>query len=82
MCEDAIVANADFAAVIDGSTSKGQLRFNGKTTGRMAMEILADAVLNVLSPEDEMPHALAKLTASIRKFYEKNGLCEEAARHA
>lgn len=82
MCEDAIVANADFAAVIDGSTSKGLLRFNGKTTGRMAMEILADAVLNVLSPEDEMPHALAKLTASIRKFYEKNGLCEEVARHA
>lgn len=46
------------------------------------MEILADAVLNVLSPEDEMSHALAKLTTSIRNFYEKNGLCEEAGMYA
>ena len=81
LCEDGIAVGADFAAVVDGSTSKGSLRVGGKTSGRLAMEILTDAVANDLAPTDDMRQAADKLTARVRRFYEANGLCDEALRH-
>lgn len=71
----------DFAAVIDGSTSKGNLRWNGKTSGRMAMELLADAITG-LATESTATDALECLTMCIHRFYLSHGLCEEMKRKA
>ena len=80
LCEDGIVTNADFAAVIDGSTSKGDFRFQGKTSGRTAMEILSGTILHDLPPEADMPQAVALFTESIRKCYEAHGWEKNMAR--
>ena len=44
LCEDGIAESRDFFAVIDGSTSKGTLRMDGKSSGRMAMEVLRASI--------------------------------------
>lgn len=72
----------DFAAVIDGSTSKGTLRLNGKTSGRLAMEILSETVRETLEPEDDINTAVEKLTAGLKRFYLEQDCHDEAARHA
>ena len=71
----------DFAAVVDGSTGKGTLRIRGKTTGRMAMELVCNALCG-LPAESTAEQAVAVLTERIRRCHEENGLCEEAARHS
>ncbi len=43
-CEDVIVDTENFKAVIDGVTSKHGLLFDGKTGGRFAAEIVAEAI--------------------------------------
>lgn len=66
----------DFAAVIDGSTSKGNMQWSGKTTGRTAMELLTDSIVSL--PERSTAFtALEVLTERIRRFYVQHGLCEE-----
>ena len=81
LCEDGIVESRDFFAVIDGSTSKGTLRMDGKSSGRMAMEVLR-ASIPCLPKDADAATAAACLTSAIRHYYEVHGLYEEAARHA
>lgn len=62
-CEDAIVINDDYIAIIDGVTAKSQRKYAGKSSGRIAQEILkrkfselpgnlkAAELLNALSEE-------------------------------
>lgn len=80
-CEDGIVTTDDFAAVIDGSTSKGNLRWNGKTSGRMAMELLTVAIAG-LSAEATAGEALTCLTECIHGFYIRHDMWDEAQRKA
>lgn len=78
--EDGIVTTDDFAAVIDGSTSKGHTLWDGKTTGRTAMELLADSIARL--PEESTAFtALECLTDHIRRFYAQHGVCEEMKRN-
>ena len=44
LCEDALVITPFFAAVVDGATSKCDLSFDGKTTGRLASELLSGVI--------------------------------------
>lgn len=81
LCEDGIAESRDFFAVIDGSTSKGTLRMDGKSSGRMAMEVLR-ASIPCLPKDADAATAAACLTSAIRHYYEMHGLYEEAARHA
>ena len=81
LCEDGIAESRDFFAVIDGSTSKGTLRMDGKSSGRMAMEVLR-ASIPCLPKDADAATAAACLTSAIRHYYEVHGLYEEAARHA
>ena len=81
LCEDGVVVTPDFAAVIDGSTSKGNLRLEGKTTGQTAMELLSRAVADLLDAEDDMPEAIQKFTECLQKTYEKYNILDEAVRH-
>lgn len=59
-CEDGFVVTDDFAAVIDGSTSK----IAGRNAGRRAMEIICNALKNM--PADIDKHTLLQhLTAAL-----------------
>lgn len=81
LCEDGIVTTDSFYAVIDGSTSKGALRIDGKTPGRIAMEILQDAIRRL--PEDiHAAEAIHLLTMAICHFYKTRRLYEEVSLHA
>ncbi|MCD8318419.1 MAG: hypothetical protein LUC45_06115 [Paraprevotella sp.] len=80
MCEDGIVTTDDFAAVIDGSTSKGTLRFGKKTSGRMAMELLCEE-LTSLPAECSVVQAVSQLTSCLRQYYQQHDLYEEAVRY-
>ena len=43
LCEDAVFVGKRFVAVIDGVTSKGKHKYQGKTSGKRASEVLREA---------------------------------------
>ena len=70
--EDGIFVSADFAAVVDGSTSKLAPQFAaafqeaGLTTGRLACQTVCDA-LSALPADASAPDALSLLTDALRQ---------------
>ncbi len=44
MCEDTYFISEDFVAVIDGVTSKSDFTYDGKTTGKLASEIIKEVL--------------------------------------
>lgn len=74
--EDGIVVTPYYIAVIDGATSKSDFSLDGKKSGRLAMEIVCDAV-RTLSPDATMPEAMRHITSAIADFYTAHGLDEE-----
>lgn len=68
--EDAIVTTDDFAAVIDGSTSKSTLPPlpNGKTGGQMAAEIVA-SVIRTMPADIDIHTFVDRVNAAFRKQY-------------
>jgi hypothetical protein len=74
-CEDAIYIGPYFVAVIDGATSRTERRWDGKTGGRIAAEILK-ATFDQL-PYDAHPYqARAIFTKAIRDLYEQYGVAD------
>lgn len=61
-CEDGIVVTDAFAAVVDGATDKGSLRFDDMTPGRFAMRACLEAV-RALDPRSDAESAVAHLTS-------------------
>lgn len=55
------------------------MQWDGKTTGRMAMELLSDSIVE-LPKECTAFVALDYLTDRIHRFYVQHGLCEEMKR--
>lgn len=52
-CEDGIIVNENFAAVIDGSTSKTPIRMNGLcSNGRYCMELIKNCISSISSDID------------------------------
>ena len=76
LCEDGIVVNDCFAAVIDGATNKSGFSFQAKNPGRIAMELVREAVLN-LSADIDAPEALQVINRHIRDWYAERGMLEE-----
>ena len=74
-CEDGIVLTDNFVAVIDGSTAKSDFTFGGKKPGRMAMEIISDAIRELPSDVD-IAAAVYMITKRIHDFYVANNLLE------
>ena len=69
LCEDGIVVNDDFVAVIDGSTSKTPLRINdGMTNGRFCMEKVC-SLLNDIPCDTTMEKFCAMATDMIFRIY-------------
>lgn len=78
LCEDALVITPGFAAVIDGATSKSPLRFSGKTTGRVAAELLSEVVA-ALPADATLDRFVAEAGERFIVFYRCNGILERAA---
>ena len=68
LCEDAIYAGDHYLAVIDGVTAKGQKRYDGKTSGRAAAEVLCRALARL--PENlRAAEGIFSLNAALTAAY-------------
>ncbi len=80
-CEDGYLVTQDFAAVVDGSTSKSRYPHPGLSTGRAAMHTVLAALRN-LPAESTMPQALTHFTEALRRatfsYYHTSRLPAEA----
>ena len=72
-CEDGFFFSPDFAAVIDGCTTRSGLEYGGKSPGRLAMETVKDA-LSKMPRDISCLDALKMLDKAIADFYETEGM--------
>ena len=68
--EDALYLGPHFVAVIDGATSKTERRWDGKTGGRVAAELVR-AAFDQLSPAATARQAVDAFTLAIKNLYER-----------
>lgn len=80
-CEDSIVITNDFAAVIDGSTSKTPKRLDpSMKNGRFAMLLIGEYIKQM--PADyTMNNFCRGITLRIAEEYAKRGIAEDMAKH-
>ncbi len=80
-CEDGIVITNDFAAVIDGSTSKTPKRLDpSMKNGRFAMLIISEYIKQM--PADYTINDFCRgITLRIAEEYAKRGIAEDMAKH-
>ena len=80
-CEDGIVITNDFAAVIDGSTSKTPKRLDpSMKNGRFAMLLIGEYIKQM--PADyTMNNFRRGITLRIAEEYAKRGIAEDMAKH-
>ncbi|WP_371069073.1 hypothetical protein [Sediminibacillus sp. JSM 1682029] len=76
LCEDMIVINEDFAAVIDGATNVSGRMINGKSPGRIAAEIVKQTV-GRLDRKVTLEGMIKQINQSMQNFYQEQGLLEE-----
>lgn len=69
LCEDEIVVTKDFVAVVDGSTSKGTVRYTEKSTGRTAADIVSFALKELVPADTDMASAVSIVSEAIHGFY-------------
>ncbi len=70
-CEDALVILPDFVCVIDGATTKSDLRFAGRTPGLAAARALTTAIKR-LPPDSDAPTAVAVMTSALAQLYRRH----------
>lgn len=80
-CEDGIVITNDFAAVIDGSTSKTPKRLGpSMKNGRFAMLLISEHIKQM--PADYTMNDFCRgMTLRIAEEYNKRGIAEDMAKH-
>lgn len=65
--EDGMIVTPYFAAVIDGATAKSTFTYDGKKTGRLAMELALEAIHDF--PKDiDAAGAISRITEKIHDF--------------
>ena len=69
LCEDTIVANDNFVAIIDGVTSKSDFSYQRKTTGKWASTIVAQ-VLDESPEETTLPEIISRVNQQFTDFYD------------
>ena len=74
--EDGMIVTPYFAAVIDGATAKSTFTYEGKKTGRLAMELVLEAIRDF--PKDiDAADAIRRITKKIYDFYVQHNLLDE-----
>lgn len=66
--EDRIVLTPHFASVVDGATAESDFLCEGRTTGQMAVRLIARAIAD-LPADADMMEATSLITNAIRDFY-------------
>ena len=80
-CEDGIVITNDFAAVIDGSTSKTPTRLEpSMKNGRFAMMLISEYI-KLMSADYSMDDFCRGITLRFAEEYDKRGITERMAEH-
>lgn len=69
LCEDTFYMSENFIAVIDGVTSKSDFTYKGKTTGKLASEIIKD-VLEKANKEVCINEIIKEINKEFTKFYQ------------
>lgn len=72
-CEDALVATDNYACVIDGATSKFEITYDGKTSGRLASEIISSTVKN-LSIDIGWNEIIKIISEELNNYYKKKNI--------
>lgn len=70
LCEDGLFISENFIAVIDGVTAKTPVLLNGKTGGRLAMEVLSKALEN-LDKNVSCEEAFLTLNSQVAEILDK-----------
>ena len=76
VCEDLITVSSDFVAVFDGVSSKSGIRYDGKTTGYIAVELMSTA-LKCVPPTANAAECFRSINRSVYSWYEREGLLED-----
>lgn len=81
LCEDGIVVTPDFAAVVDGSTSKTPFQLSpGMKNGRLAMTLICDFIRSMPAQTTCLEFCQG-VTRRISEEYERAGLAERMKSH-
>lgn len=71
LCEDALFISEQFIAVIDGVTAKSDYSHDGKTTGKLAADIICQ-VMEKLPPESTMEQTIHMINQDLELFYKEH----------
>lgn len=80
LCEDAIFVSNDFVAVIDGATSKSERLWDGKTSGKIASQILQQKMADI-PRESTAEKAALLLNDAIANWYKSQKCFELMAKN-
>jgi glycerophosphoryl diester phosphodiesterase len=75
-CEDGIFVNNHFVAVVDGATSKSGTKWNGKKSGKIAVELILSR-LGELSADSGASLAMSELNKAIADWCKEKGVYEQ-----
>lgn len=78
-CEDGIFISSDFLAVIDGATAKSESEYDGKKSGRIAMEVIKKS-LAVLPKDITAYEAIKIISDDISKICTSYGIVNNLER--
>ena len=81
LCEDGIAVNEHFIAVLDGVTNKSSFSFQSKKPGRIAIELIREAILG-LNPESDAVGALGEINRHIRDWYKERSFLERMCQNS
>ncbi len=74
-CEDSIFISDNYAAVIDGATSKSSRKYNNELSGRACSQLLKNALGN-LAPKSSVGQTIKYLSETVLSLYKNLGLVE------
>lgn len=76
LCEDDIFISNDFVAVVDGATAKSDKKINGKTSGKIATEVII-ASMTSMPQKATAVEGIKHISNALKNFYIENGIYEE-----
>lgn len=76
LCEDTYLCNEHFAAVIDGATSVSDRLYKGKTQGKLAAELIREAILT-LNGSENIEEIIMVINEKYKALYKELKLEEE-----
>ncbi|MGJ9457989.1 hypothetical protein [Oceanobacillus sp. CF4.6] len=77
LCEDLYVFNQHFVAVIDGATNIWGRYIGNKSPGRLAAEVIKDAIEQIDDEKCTLEEMIDYMNANLQKVYKEIGIFDE-----